>query len=93
VLDDLRPIYLALTPGDWQPTPLFGLPAIGTVTAWRLDTEAEESDGALLAVAQDPVTPPSLLLTGAGLATPDILRRLPPAFDASDAVVTRHYAI
>jgi prolyl oligopeptidase len=93
VLDDLRPIYLALTPGDWQPIPLPGLPAIGTVSAWRLDTEADESDGSLLAVTQDPVTPPSLLLTGSALPTPEILKRLPPAFDASGAVVTRHEAV
>ncbi len=65
VLDDLRPVYLALTPGEWQPIPLPGLPAIGTVNAWRLDVEKDESDGSLLAVTQDPVTPPSLLLTGA----------------------------
>jgi prolyl oligopeptidase len=93
VLDDLRPVYLGLAPGKWRPTPLVGLPAIGTVNAWRLDTEAEESDGSLLAVAQDPVTPPSLLLTGAAVATPEILKRLPPAFDASGVVVTRHEAV
>ncbi len=35
VLDDLQPVYLALTPGEWRPAPLTGLPAIGTVNAWR----------------------------------------------------------
>ena len=43
VLDDLRPVYLTLIPGTWQPVPLAGLPAIGTVNAWRLDTEEERA--------------------------------------------------
>jgi prolyl oligopeptidase len=93
VLDDLRPVYLILIPDDWRPTPIAGLPAIGTVNAWRLDLEEDESDGSLLAVAQDPITPPSLLLTGPELLVPEILRRLPPAFDAMGVVVTRHEAI
>ncbi|MFL5281704.1 MAG: prolyl oligopeptidase family serine peptidase [Rhodopila sp.] len=93
VLDDLQPVVLALTPGEWQPVALAGLSAIGTVSAWRLDIEAEESDGSLLVAAQDPVTPPSLLLTRPGVATPEILRRLPPAFDAAGVMVTRHEAV
>ena len=93
VLDDLRPVYLALTPGEWRPVPIGGLPAIGTVNVWRLDQEDDESDGSLLAVAQDPVTPPSLLLTSAALPSPQILKRLPPAFDAGGVVVTRHEAV
>lgn len=93
VLDDLRPVYLVLTPGEWQPTPLAGLPAIGIVNAWRLDVEAEESDGSLLAVTQDPVTPPSLLLTSPTLPAPEVLKRLPPAFDAVGVAVTRHEAV
>ncbi len=92
ILDELRPRYLALRPGEWTQTPLHGLPDTGTVSAWCLDTEDEESDGTLLAVTQDPITPPTLLLTGT-LATPAILKRLPPAFDASAITVTRHEAI
>jgi prolyl oligopeptidase len=93
VLDDLRPLCLTMTPDDWRPVPLAGLPAIGTVNAWRLDTEEDESDGSLLAVVQDPVTPPSLLLTLPDLAAPEILRRLPPAFDAAGVAVTRREAV
>jgi prolyl oligopeptidase len=92
-LDDLRPLCLTMTPDDWRPVPLAGLPAIGTVNAWRLDTEEDESDGSLLAVVQDPVTPPSLLLTLPDLAAPEILRRLPPAFDAAGVAVTRREAV
>ncbi len=93
VLYDLQPVYLVLSEGDWQPNALPGLPAIGTVNVWQLDAEAEESDGSLLAITQDPITPPSLVLTSTRLATPEILKRLPPAFDAGEAVVTRHEAI
>jgi prolyl oligopeptidase len=93
VLDDLRPVFLSLTPDRWQATPISGIPSIGTVNAWRLDIEDDESDGSILAVAQDPVTPPSLLLTGEGLAAPVVLKRLSPAFDATGVVVTRHEAI
>jgi len=90
VLDDLRPVFLAFTPDDWTPTPVPGLPEIGTVNAWRLDIEENESDGSLLAITQDPITPPSLLMIS---GAPEILKRLPPAFDATGIVVTRHEAI
>jgi prolyl oligopeptidase len=93
VLDDLQPVFLALTPGEWRPIPLGGLPTIGTVNAWRLDEEEDESDGSLLAIAQDPITPPSLLLTSTTLPAPAILKRLPAAFDAAGLVVTRHEAV
>ena len=93
VLDDLRPVFLVLTPETGSRRRSAGLPAIGTVNVWRLDIEDEESDGTLLASAQDPVTPPCLLLTGATLAAPEMLKRLPPAFDATGVVVTRHEAV
>jgi prolyl oligopeptidase len=93
VLDDLRSVYLALMPGEWRLAELEGLPTIGTVNAWPLDMEECESDGSLLAISQDPLTPPSLLLTRPDLPAPEILKRLPPAFNASNAVVTRHEAV
>ncbi|HYZ64197.1 MAG TPA: prolyl oligopeptidase family serine peptidase, partial [Acetobacteraceae bacterium] len=93
VLDELRPVFLAYTPGEWRAEALEGLPPIGTVNVWPLDPYYEEGDGTLLASAQDPVTPPTLLLTRPGLAAPEILKRLPPGFDASGLVVTRHEAI
>ncbi len=97
LLDELRPSYLALAPGDWRAVPLAGLPQTGTVSVWPLDVEETEADGTLLAIAQDPVTPPTLLLTGllAGpaLARPEVLKRIPPGFDAAGLVVTRHEAV
>ena len=84
-----------------------GLPAIGVVSVWALDAEEEESDGALLASVQDPVTPPSLLLIERGaaapatpadpapgaLSAPALLRRAPALFDAAGMRVTRHEAV
>ena len=93
ILDELRPVFLAVTPATWAAAELAGLPPIGTVSVWPLDVEYAESDGAMLALAQDPVTPPTLLLTRAGLPAPEILKRLPPAFDSHGAAVTRHEAI
>ncbi len=93
VLDDLRPVFLVVTPGTWQQEEMPGLPRIGTVNLGQLDAEDEECDGSLLAIAQDPVTPPTLMLTRPGLAAPEVLKRLPPAFDATGCVVTRHEAV
>ncbi|MGI4954238.1 MAG: prolyl oligopeptidase family serine peptidase, partial [Janthinobacterium lividum] len=93
ILDELRPVFVVVTPGTWKTEELAGLPPTGTVNAWPLDVEYEEGDGSLLAMAQDPVTPPTLLLTRPGLAVPEVLKRLPPAFDAAGLTVTRHEAV
>ncbi len=93
VLDELRPVFLAVTPGPWTTSALTGLPALGTVSAWPLDAEPEESDGTLLVSAQDPLTPPTLLMTAVALPAPAVLKRNPPAFDAAGLVVTQHEAV
>jgi prolyl oligopeptidase len=93
ILDDLQPVFQVVTPGAWTSRVLAGLPPIGTASVWPLDADPEEADGALLALTQDPLTPPTLLLTRADLAAPEILKRTQPAFDASGLVVTRHEAV
>jgi prolyl oligopeptidase len=93
LLDELQPVFRAITPGHWTSRTLSGLPPIGTVDAWPLDTDPEDGDGTLLAMAQDPLTPPTLLLTRPDLATPEILKRTPPVFDATGLVITRHDAV
>lgn len=93
VLDDLRPVFLSVAPGTWAVARVQGLPEIGTVDAWPLDADADEGDGTLLASAQDPLTPPALMLLPAGPAAPEILKRAPAAFDPSGLVVTRHEAV
>jgi prolyl oligopeptidase len=95
ILDDLAPVFTILTPGEgaWAASDIPGLPRIGVVSLWPFDAEAEESDGTLLALAQDPVTPPELLLTSIAPAAPALLKASTPAFDAAGLVVTRHEAV
>jgi prolyl oligopeptidase len=93
VLDELRPVFLLVEPGDWTSTELAGLPQTGTASAWGIDVESTEADGTLLALVQDPVTPPNLLLIPSDLAAPTVLKRTPPAFDPAGLVVTKHEAI
>ncbi|MGE8131182.1 prolyl oligopeptidase family serine peptidase [Methylobacterium sp. NPDC080182] len=94
VLEDLRPTYRVFEPGTggWTERPLTGLPALGSVHLWPLDGDTERADGALLALAHDPVTPPALLAFPPALDAPTVLRQTPPAFDARDIRVTRHEA-
>ena len=94
ILDELRPVFEVLTPSDagWSRERITGLPDIGVANVWPLDVRTEESNGDLLASAQDPLTPPSLFLVRPG-AAPEILKRAPQAFDPMGLVVTRHEAI
>ena len=94
IADNLDPVFELLTPGEvqWARTTLGGLPRIGVVDVWSLDVEPSEADGTLLASAQDPLTPSSLMLLQPGRA-PALLKRAPPVFAADGLVVTRHEAI
>jgi prolyl oligopeptidase len=94
VLDDLRPVFEALTPSDagWSRAPIGGFPELGVANLWPLDVRTEESNGDLLASAQDPQTPASLFLVRPG-AAPELLKRAPQAFDPSGLVVSRHEAV
>jgi prolyl oligopeptidase len=93
ILDDLKPVFEALTPSEtgWSRERIMGLPDIGVANVWPLDVRLEESNGDLLASAQDPLTPPSLYLIPPG-STPQLLKRAPQTFDSSGLVVTRHEA-
>ena len=94
ILDDLKPVFEVLTPSDasWSRDRITGLPDIGVAHAWSLDVRTEESNGDLLASAQDPLTPPSLYLVPP-LAAPQLLKRAPQAFDPVGLVMTRHEAV
>jgi prolyl oligopeptidase len=93
ILDNLKPVFEALTPSEtgWSRQRITGLPDIGVANVWPLDVRTEESNGDLLASAQDPVTPPSLFLVRPA-AAPELLKRAPEAFDPAGLVVTRHEA-
>ena len=93
VLDTLQAQYIVVTPGErWTTRPLQGLPAIGTVNLWPIDADDVEADGTLLALTQNPVTPPTLSLIEPGQA-PAILKHAPVTFDPRGAAVTQHEAI
>jgi prolyl oligopeptidase len=94
VFDNLRPVFEALTPSaaGWSRAPITGLPEFGIASLWPLDVQPEESNGDLLASAQDPLTPASLFLVRPG-RTPELLKRAPQAFDPKGLVVTRHEAV
>jgi prolyl oligopeptidase len=94
VLDDLKPVFEALTPSvaGWSCEAITGLPEFGVANTWPLDVRTEESNGDLLASAQDPLTPASLFLVRPA-AAPELLKRAPQAFDPAGLVVTRHEAV
>ncbi len=92
VLDELRPELFVLTPSaeGWSQTTVPSFPRIGTVHAWRLDEDEADSTGDFLAVTQDPLMPPSLLVADAAMPAPQILKSAPAVFGVSGLVVTRH---
>jgi len=94
ILDDLKPVFEVLTPtGDaLSRARITGLPDLGTAHVWPLDPYPEESNGDLLALAHDQLTPPSLFLIEPA-AAPRVLKRAPQAFDPRGLVISRHEAI
>jgi prolyl oligopeptidase len=94
ILDELRPVFEACTPSaqGWSHAALPGLPEIGVIDVWRLDTHESESNGDLLANIQDPLTPSSLMLME-GFGSPSLLKQAPRTFSADGLVVTQHEAI
>ena len=94
ILDDLKPVFEVFSPvdGAWSRECIAGLPDLGTVYVWPFDRESEESNGDLLAGAQDPLTPPSLFVVEPS-AAPVLLKQAPRAFDPTGLVTTRHEAV
>ena len=94
ILDELRPVFDVCTPSadGWSHRALQGIPGIGVVDVWRLDSYEAESNGDLLANIQDPLTPPSLMLIE-NIGSPTLLKQAPRTFSSEGLVVTRHEAI
>jgi prolyl oligopeptidase len=94
ILDNLRPVFEALTPdaGAWLRDAITGLPGPGSAHVWPFDTDLRESNGDLLAMAHDPLTPPSLFLIEPK-APAVLLKQHPQAFNPAGLVVSRHEAI
>jgi prolyl oligopeptidase len=94
-LDELLPVVERHVPAAstaWRRERLAQLPAQGVVDVGRLDVEADAGAGELLVTAQDPLTPPTLMLLADALAAPEILKRSSAVFDARGLVVTQHQA-
>ena len=94
ILDELKPVFEVLTPSPhgWSRSKLSGLPEMGVVNVWRFDMQESESNGDLLANAQDPITPATMTLIEPG-KSPVVLKRAPRTFTADGLVVTRHEAV
>jgi prolyl oligopeptidase len=94
ILDELKPVFDVLTPSaqGWARSKLDGLPEVGVVHVWRLDMEEAESNGDLLANAQDPLTPATMSLIEPG-KSPVVLKQAPRTFNADGMIVTRHEAV
>jgi prolyl oligopeptidase len=94
ILDELRPVFEVWTPAPdgWTRAGIPGLPDIGVVDVWPLDSHPSESNGDLCANIQDPLTPSSLVLIE-GIASPTPLKQAPRTFSAEGLVVTQHEAI
>ena len=93
ILDNLQPVFEKLTPRklDWTRSKIQGLPEIGVVSIMSLDAEQSESNGQLLAITQDPVTPHSLSLLDPH-KSPTLLKQAPQVFNADGLMVTQHEA-
>ena len=99
ILDNLasRFVLLRFVEGVWEREELDTLPQTGVVNLRRLDAEAEDSDGTVLVSAQDPITPPTLMLMNVAPSnahpSPAVLKKSPAAFDVAGLLVTRHEAV
>ncbi|MEM9027361.1 MAG: prolyl oligopeptidase family serine peptidase [Pseudomonadota bacterium] len=93
ILDSLQPVFQILSAGDWQLSQMSGLPGLGVVHVMRLDHELDESDGALLASAEDPLTPPTLMLRTPDAPAWDVLKQAPPGFAVDGLATSRHEAV
>jgi len=94
ILHELKPIFEVLSPSPqgWSSSQLLGLPDIGVVNIWPFDIQESESNGDLLANAQDPITPATMSLIEPG-KTPVVLKRAPRNFATDGLLVTRHEAV
>ncbi|HTS39004.1 MAG TPA: prolyl oligopeptidase family serine peptidase [Xanthobacteraceae bacterium] len=94
ILDNLQPVFEILEPSadGWTRATLPVAAKVGVADVMRLDVEEAESNGDLLAVIQDPVTPATLMLCEQGTSW-QVLKRAPQNFSPEGLVVTRHEAI
>ncbi len=95
ILNELRPFFEICSPSDkgWSRARLRGIPDIGIVQVWPLDSDPSERNGDLLVDSQDPLTPASLMLIENNVGSPTVLKQAPKTFTVDGLVVTQHEAI
>jgi prolyl oligopeptidase len=93
ILDELQPVFELLSPSaqGWGRSKIAGLPEIGVVSVWPVDSEADESNGDLFANVQSPIMPSSLMLIEPA-QSPAVIKQAPATFSTAGLVVTRHEA-
>lgn len=94
ILDNLAPVHEILMPSadGWSRKKLDGLPQMGVTSVWRMDSEASESNGDLLAQTENPITPPSLFKIQTD-KEPELLKKSKERFNAKGLRVSQHEAI
>ena len=90
--DNLKCRTTALTPrvSSWLRQPVAGVPERSTQTVSPLDADTSDE---YLVTGVDFLAPPMLALGRVGDARPELLRQVPPLFDAAELVATWHEAV
>lgn len=90
-LDDVKSKIIILTPykKEWKSSSLSGLPQMGNLSVWPIDSE--ESNDYWLTV-RDFITPNTLYTGSIDGDAPEKLKSLPAFFDASNLEVSQHFA-
>ncbi|MBB3039797.1 prolyl oligopeptidase family serine peptidase [Hoyosella altamirensis] len=88
VMRDVRTELLVLEPGSWTGQILPGLPPLETVAV--VDTDPDRSEEIFLSTSG--FTSPATLWHGALGQTIDVIKAVPPLFDANDIVTEQHFA-
>lgn len=91
VLEDVknRLYVIDLRDGAWEPKPLVGAPAFGTVRVSAIDPD---ESNAYFMTTTDYLTPTTLAIGEIG-QQPETLKSLPEFFDATGLEITQHFAI
>ena len=94
ILDNMRTQIQIAEPSDsgWTFTPLSGVAETETVKMWSLGDDGDESSETFLLTREGFLEPTSLSIVEPG-RTPELLKRLPPRFDASGLAVTLHEVV
>ncbi|MBX9778581.1 MAG: prolyl oligopeptidase family serine peptidase [Xanthobacteraceae bacterium] len=99
VLDNVRSrvLFSRFANGIWHTEAVSGFSELATVDIYRLsedeiDWASEEAREAFVISSENSVLPPSLSLARSGQAT-ELLKTVPPRFNARELTITQHHAV